>query len=93
MGAPPALRALLAGLAIATLGAGVAGADDPARKPPPPDPDPGFLEFLGSIDGLAELSPDYAAQAAPARVARVSVKGRAAPAPPPAAGRNGGQEQ
>jgi hypothetical protein len=41
---------------------GAARADD-GHKPPPEDPDPGFLEFLGGVDGLAETNPDYLAQA------------------------------
>jgi hypothetical protein len=38
-----------------------ARADDPPRKAE--DPDPSFLEFLGSVDGLSEANPDYLAQA------------------------------
>jgi hypothetical protein len=45
-------------------------ADDAPRKTD--DPDPGFLEFLGGVDGLADANPDYLAQAH-------------APRPPPAA--------
>jgi hypothetical protein len=29
------------------------------------DPDPGFLEFLGSVDRLAEVNPDYLSQSDP----------------------------
>ncbi len=54
-----ALAWLLAALVSAT-----AHADD-ARKNTPPPPDPGFLEFLGGVDGLAEVNPDYLAQAGP----------------------------
>ncbi len=69
--------------------AGAARADD-ARKPPTQDPDPGFLEFLGSVDGLAEVNPDYLAQASAARPpstapAGAAVKPPATPAPPPPA--------
>ena len=92
MSASRALRAPLAALAIVTFAAGLARGDDAARNPPP-DPDPGFLEFLGSVDGLAEVTPDYLARAERARVARLSVRGRAMPAsprpappPPPAPG-------
>jgi len=44
-------------------GAGRVGArlrlarSDETRTPQPEDPDPGFLEFLGSVDRLAELNP------------------------------------
>src|SRR5256885_13977066 len=78
MGAARASCALLAVLALA--GALARGED--TRKPQPPDPDPGFLEFLGSVDRLAEVNPDYLAQADPPRAARL-VTGPALPAPPP----------
>ena len=42
---------------------GTAHADDGRKNAPPPDP--GFLEFLGGVDGLAEVNPDYLAQANP----------------------------
>jgi hypothetical protein len=70
--------------------AGTARADD-APKPPAQDPDPGFLEFLGSVDGLAEVNPDYLTQANAARPppatapAAAAMKPPAAPAPPPPA--------
>jgi hypothetical protein len=72
-------------LAVLALACALARSDD-TRKPQPPDPDPGFLEFLGSVDRLAEVNPDYLAQADPQRAARLAAKGRAvpAPAPPPA---------
>src|ERR1700720_1347568 len=60
-----------------------ARSDDP-RKPQREGPDPGFLEFLGSVDRLAEVNPDYLAQADPQRAARLAAKGHAAPAAPPA---------
>jgi hypothetical protein len=84
MGVPRALRAMLAGVAIGMLGSGVAAGDDTPRKPPP-DPDPALLEFLGSVDGLAEVNPDYLAQVKRARVARLPVRGSPGPAPPPPA--------
>lgn len=82
MGFSRARPAVLGGVLAAALVAGAAGAGDSARNPSA-DPDPGFLEFLGSVDGLAELTPDYLAKADAKRVARVSVKGRSPPAPPP----------
>jgi hypothetical protein len=39
---------------------GAARADE-GHKPPAEDPDAGFLEFLGGVDGLAEANPDYLA--------------------------------
>jgi hypothetical protein len=76
-------------LLVCALLAGTARADD-AHKPPAEDPDPGFLEFLGGVDGLAEVNPDYLAQANAARPpptapAGAAVKPPAAPAPPPPA--------
>jgi hypothetical protein len=84
MAVPRALRAMLAGLAIGVLGSSVAAGDDAARKPPP-DPDPALLEFLGSVDGLADVNPNYLAQVKRAPVARLSVRGSPGPAPPPPA--------
>ena len=48
-------------LAALLLGCAAARADD-AHKPAEP-PDPGFLEFLGSVDRLADVNPEYLAQA------------------------------
>jgi hypothetical protein len=55
-------RARITVLLSCALLLGAARADD-GHKPPPEDPDPGFLEFLGGVDGLAETNPDYLAQA------------------------------
>jgi hypothetical protein len=55
-----------------------ARAEDPPRKAE--DPDPSFLEFLGSVDGLSEANPDYLAQANPARPPPPP---KPAPPPPP----------
>jgi hypothetical protein len=75
-------------LLVYALLAGTARGDD-ARKPPAQDPDPSFLEFLGSVDGLSEVNPDYLAQAngprPPSAPAGAAVKPPAAPAPPPPA--------
>jgi len=76
-------RAGWAALAVVAL-AGMSAHGDEARKPPPEDPDPGFLEFLGSVDRLADVNPDYLAQTDQARVARLArTKARVAPPPPP----------
>jgi len=69
-------------LAVLALACALARSDD-TRKPQPEDPDPGFLEFLGSVDRLAEVNPDYLAQTDPQRAARLAAKGHAAPAAPP----------
>jgi hypothetical protein len=66
------------GLAVLlALGCAVARSDDASKAPS--DPDAGFLEFLGSVDRLADVNPDYLSQAGAAKVARPPVK----PAPPP----------
>jgi hypothetical protein len=57
----PKSRARITVLLSCALLLGAARADD-GHKPPPEDPDPGFLEFLGGVDGLAETNPDYLAQ-------------------------------
>src|SRR5215831_5038072 len=87
------MRARCAGCAVlALLGlAGLSASGDEARKPPP-DPDPGFLEFLGSVDRLADVSPDYLAQVRhPAARPPLAARNRVPPAglppaPPPWAG-------
>ncbi|MBS0580233.1 MAG: hypothetical protein JSR36_13345 [Proteobacteria bacterium] len=75
---------------VVALASGAVCADD-ARKPgPAPDPDAGFLEFLGGVDGLAEVNPDYLAQAGAAHPGTPPASAPASPpvtpAPPPAAG-------
>jgi hypothetical protein len=76
-----ARRVSCALLAVLALACAAARGDD-TPKPQPADPDPGFLEFLGSVDRLAELNPDYLAQADPRRAARLA-KGRTPPVAPP----------
>jgi len=78
-------RVSCAVLAVLALTCALARSDD--TRTPPADPDAGFLEFLGSVDRLAELNPDYLAHADPPRAARL-LKGRAplaTPTPPPSA--------
>ena len=83
----------LATLAVTLLlGAAAVWADESApRGPSAPaapkmDPDLGFLEFLGSVDGLAESNPDYLAQARPpgsGGARRITPPPPTAPNPPP----------
>ena len=76
-GAVAVLSALALGSAI--------GRTDDASKAPSPQPGAGFLEFLGSVDRLSEVNPNYLGQPNPARVARPPVSGtRPPPTPPPA---------
>jgi len=70
----------LAVLAALALGCATARADEPRR---PEDPDAGFLEFLGSVDGLSDVNPDYLSQAEAAKAPKPGTPGAAAPAPPP----------
>jgi len=69
-------------LTILAFTCAVGRADDP-RKSAPADPEPGFLEFLGSVDRLAETNPDYLAQAGRPAPANPPAKGAATPVPPP----------
>ena len=71
-------RPAAAVLAVLLVGYGAARADD-ARKPAE-EPDLGFLEFLGSVDRLSDVMPDYLSQADPRGK---SVPGTAPTPPPP----------
>ncbi len=64
-------------LGYALFGVAARAADGPA----PADPDAGFLEFLGGVDGLADVNPNYLAQGN--AVAPASPAPAAAPAKPP----------
>jgi hypothetical protein len=73
----------LAVLAALLLGCLPGRADDGHRSP---DPDLGFLEFLGSVDRLAEVNPNYLSQDDPKggdKPARPGTPGGAPPAAPP----------
>jgi hypothetical protein len=59
------------------------GWSDDGHKSAPADPDPGFLEFLGSVDRMAEVNPDYLAQAGRPPAANAPAKGAVTPPPPP----------
>jgi hypothetical protein len=75
-------RTGLTALLVLALGCAVARADD-SHNAAPDDPDPGFLEFLGSVDRLAEVNPDYLSQADPAKPAKPQAKPAVTPAPAP----------
>jgi hypothetical protein len=77
-------RTALTALLVVALGCAAARADD-SRKAASDDPDPGFLEFLGSVDRLAEVNPDYLSQADPAKPAKPDANPAptATPSPPP----------
>jgi len=74
-------RAIVGVLAVLALGWSAARADDVHKADPP---DPGFLEFLGSVDRLADVNPDYLAQAeARAKFAAGTPPATPPPRPPP----------
>jgi hypothetical protein len=76
-------RPTLAVLAALVLGCAAARADDPHKAAEPPDP--GFLEFLGSVDRLADVNPEYLAQAeARAKSTAGTTPAPQPPRPPPA---------
>ena len=57
-----------------------------ADGPVPTDPDAAFLEFLGGVDGLADVNPNYLTQGnAAAPPASAPAAAPAKPPPPPAA--------
>jgi hypothetical protein len=66
-------------LAVLALGCAAALGDDGHKAQP--DPDAGFLEFLGSVDRLAEVSPEYLRQVNGAPGARPPAKWVPPPAP------------
>jgi hypothetical protein len=68
------------------------GRGDDDRKSAPENPDPSFLEFLGSVDRLADVNPDYLSQSGRPQAPKPPAKGAAgspppapAPSPPPTA--------
>src|SRR5256885_144867 len=81
-------RASGAVLAVWALACALAHSDD-TRTPQAADPDPGFLEFLGSVDRLAEVNPDYLARAAPPRGGGGGRGRPPRPPPPPPRGAGG----
>jgi type IV secretory pathway VirB10-like protein len=69
-------------LAVLALSCAGARADD-TRSASPADPDPGFLEFLGSVDRLSEVNPDYLSQAGAPSLPKPGSQGTTTPPPPP----------
>jgi hypothetical protein len=79
-------------LAALLLGCVAVRADD-VHKPAEP-PDPGFLEFLGSVDRLADVNPEYLAEARPKPPAAATTPPPLPPRPPPPApNANGGRKE
>jgi hypothetical protein len=67
-------------LAVLALAVPAVRADDTRAQ----DPDPGFLEFLGGVDRLAETNPDYLSQADAPKVPKPVPPGSTPnPSPPP----------
>ena len=75
--ARPAAVAMLSAVAF---GSAAVGADYAGKAPAP---NAGFLEFLGSVDRLAEVNPDYLTQPNPVKVAKPAANGAPPPAPRP----------
>jgi hypothetical protein len=70
-------------LAALLLGCAAVRADDVHGPAEPPDP--GFLEFLGSVDRLADVNPEYLAQPeARSQAAAATTPPPPPPRPPPA---------
>ena len=73
----------IAVLSALALGSAIGRSDDASKAPPPP-PAAGFLEFLGSVDRLSELNPNYLSQPIRVKTAQPAAGGtRPASASPP----------
>jgi hypothetical protein len=79
---PPMRAGLTVLLTYALLATTARGADPPA-PPAGADPDPSFLEFLGGVDGLSEVNPNYLAQVGAQHAPGVPAAKVAPPPPPP----------
>jgi hypothetical protein len=78
-------RAASVALLVVALAGGAPRADDTHPSAPAQAPDPGFLEFLGGVDQLADVNPDYLAQANTARPGAPPPKPPVNPPPAPPA--------
>jgi hypothetical protein len=76
-------RTTPAALLLVALAGATVRAQEPRQPAVPQNPDPSFLEFLGGVDGLAEVNPDYLAQANVVHPLAPPVKPANPPPPPP----------
>ena len=76
--------AAIAALSALTLGSAIGRSDDASKAPAAP-PAAGFLEFLGSVDRLSEVNPNYLPPPGAAKAVRPAGNGipRPPPSPPP----------
>lgn len=73
----------IAVLSALALGSAIGRSDDGSKPPPQQQPAAGFLEFLGSVDRLSEVNPNYLAQPKPVKVSKPAASGGPPPPPPP----------
>ena len=73
--------AAIAVLSALALGSAVGRTDDGGQTQSPPA---GLLEFLGSVDRLSEVNPNYLSQPGPQRVVARPPAPNGPPKPPPA---------
>ena len=74
----------IAVLGALALGSAVGRSDDGAKAAPPQQPGAGFLEFLGSVDRLSEVNPNYLSPPASPKAAKPpAANGTTAPITPP----------
>lgn len=66
-------------LSALAFGSATGRTDDGSNAPPPA----GFLEFLGSVDRLSDVNPNYLAHPVPVKVARPAANAASPPPPPP----------
>jgi hypothetical protein len=78
-----AVRASPVALLVVALASATTRADETAKNPPVPPPDPSFLEFLGGVDGLADVNPDYLTQGNATHPGAAPPKPPVNPPPPP----------
>jgi hypothetical protein len=75
--------AAIAVLSALMLGSAIGRSDDSSRPAAGQAPAAGFLEFLGSVDRLSEVNPNYLSQPNPVKTARPPANGGTRPPPPP----------